>query len=129
MCQPRNIANLEICIFLHLVLQKAVIKTDWKKSIQPLLRKYKNKAHPLQYANDYQLLVMVVLSARSSDAYINQISAPLFTEYPDFKSIIAKPDGLYPLIKGVPGGRKKAEWLINTAGLLMNAKILAACRN
>ena len=99
------------------------IKTDWKKSIQPLLRKYKNKAHPLQYANDYQLLVMVVLSARSSDAYINQISAPLFTEYPDFKSIVAKPDGLYPLIKGVPGGRKKAEWLINTAGLLLNAKI------
>lgn len=99
------------------------IKTDWKKSIQPLLRKYKNKEHPLRYANNYQLLVMVVLSARSSDAYINQLSVPLFAEYPDFKSIITKPDGLYPLIKGVPGGRKKAEWLIHTAGLLSNSKI------
>ncbi|MBX7109891.1 MAG: endonuclease III [Chitinophagales bacterium] len=94
------------------------IKTDWKKAINPLLRKYKTRKHPLNYANEYQLLVMVVLSARSSDAYINQIAPALFEHYPDFPSIVAKPDDLYSLIKGVPGGRKKAEWIINAAAEL-----------
>ncbi|MBK9730026.1 MAG: endonuclease III [Chitinophagaceae bacterium] len=96
--------------------------TDWKKAIKPLIRKYKNKKHPLDYRNDYQLLVMVVLSARSSDAYINQIAPALFGAYPDFKSIAAKPEGLYPLIKGVPGGRKKAEWIIGIAKEIKSGK-------
>lgn len=99
------------------------IKTDWKTALQPLIRKYKNKKHPLDYKNEYQLLTMVVLSARSSDAYINQIAPALFTAYPDFQSMVANPDMLEVIIKGVPGGRKKAQWLVGIAGRLLNKKI------
>ena len=98
-------------------------KKDWNKLIQPLLRKYKNKKHPLNYQNVYQLMVMVVLSARSSDAYINQIAPALFNAYPDFRTIASDPDGLYPFIKGVPGGLKKSEWLISIANQLKENKV------
>lgn len=37
--------------------------TDWAKALKPLIAKYKDKKHPLEYQNLYQLLVMVVLSA------------------------------------------------------------------
>lgn len=98
-------------------------KKDWNKLIQPLLRKYKHKKHPLNYQNEYQLLVMVVLSARSSDAYINQIAPALFDAYPDFSTIVSDPAGLYPFVKGVPGGLKKSEWIISIAKTLQGKTI------
>lgn len=36
---------------------------NWQKEIQPLIKKYKGKKHPLDYNNVYELLVSVVLSA------------------------------------------------------------------
>ena len=53
-------------------------KINWPEAIQPLLKKYKNKQHPLEYKNIYQLLVMVVLSAQDSDKNINQLAPALF---------------------------------------------------
>ena len=43
---------------------------NWAEAIQPLLKKYKDKQHPLEYKNIYQLVVMVVLSAQDSDRNI-----------------------------------------------------------
>lgn len=60
---------------------------DWGKAIQPLLKKYKGKKHPLDYENIYQLLVMVVLSAQDSDANINKIAPDFFAKYPDMKAL------------------------------------------
>ena len=57
-------------------------KTDWHKAIQPLLKKYKKTKHPLEYKNIYQLVVMVVLSARDSDKNINSVAPKLFESYP-----------------------------------------------
>ena len=52
------------------------IAIGWPKAIQPLLKKYKDTKHPLDYKNIYQLLVMVVLSAQDSDKNINNNIAP-----------------------------------------------------
>ncbi len=49
-------------------------KTNWSNAIKPLLKKYKNKKHPLDYGNIYQLVVMVVLSAQETDRNINQLA-------------------------------------------------------
>lgn len=62
-------------------------KTDWTKAIQPLLKKYKNKKHPLEYKSVYQLVVMVILSAQDSDRHINQLAPKLFESYPDMKAL------------------------------------------
>jgi endonuclease-3 len=59
---------------------------------------------------------MVILSARSQDVYINKISPELFSCFPDFKSLgLASTQDLLPFIKGVPGHKNKADWLIRSA--------------
>lgn len=44
---------------------------NWKEKLQPLLDKYIDKKHPLEYQNLYQLMIAVILSAQDSDANIN----------------------------------------------------------
>jgi endonuclease III len=91
-------------------------KLDWKKEIQPLIKKYKGKHHPLDYRNNYELLVVVVLSAQDSDRHINKISPELFKAFPDMKSLSkADAESLYPFVGKVRGFRKKTAWLLEIA--------------
>lgn len=60
---------------------------DWAIALRPLIEKYKEQQHPLDYKNIYQLLVMVVLSAQDSDAHINKIAPEFFQKYPDMKAL------------------------------------------
>jgi len=60
---------------------------DWATALRPLIEKYKEQQHPLDYKNIYQLLVMVVLSAQDSDAHINKIAPEFFQKYPDMKAL------------------------------------------
>lgn len=89
---------------------------DWTEALRPLLKKYRKKPHPLEHKNLYQLLVMVVLSAQSSDKLINAVAPDLFKAYPGMKKLsMAKPEDLFPFISKVRGFRKKAEWLVDIA--------------
>ena len=90
---------------------------NWQKEIQPLIKKYKDKQHPLEYHhNPYQLLVMVVLSAQDSDRNINKIAPELFTVFADMKAL-AKADEelLLSFIQKVRSPRKKTKWLLAIA--------------
>jgi endonuclease III len=98
-------------------------KIDWKEAIKPLLKKYKNKKHPLEARNVYEMLVLVVLSAQTTDNLINQISEKLFEAFPDMQALAkADPDMLYPYISKVRGFGKKAEWLVKIAKELKTNK-------
>lgn len=89
---------------------------DWNKELKPLFRKYAGRKHPLEYKNLYQLLVMVILSARDSDRNINSRAPALFRKFPSIKKLArANPEDLYPFISGVTNYRNKAQWLTNTA--------------
>jgi endonuclease-3 len=91
-------------------------KVDWAEAIKPLIKKYKNKKHPLEYGNIYELLVMVVLSAQDSDKHINQLAPAFFAEYPNMEALSkATPDSLFPLIRSVRNFGNKTEWLIGIA--------------
>jgi endonuclease-3 len=91
-------------------------KIDWPKAIRPLLKKYKNTKHPLEYKSIYQLLVMVVLSAQDSDKNINTIAPKLFEAFPDMKALSgATEKTLFPLISKVRNFRNKAQWIIELA--------------
>ena len=61
---------------------------NWQEAIQALLKKYKDKQHPLEYKNIYQLVVMVVLSAQDSDRNINKLAPELFKAFPDMKALV-----------------------------------------
>lgn len=91
-------------------------KVDWARAIKPLIKKYKGKQHPLDYKNIYQLLVMVILSARDSDKNINALAPALFKAFPNMKSLSkATPEMLYPYISKVRSFAKKADWIIEIA--------------
>lgn len=96
---------------------------DWKKEIQPLLKKYKGKKHPLDYRNTYELVVMVVLSAQDSDAHINKLAPEFFKAFPDMKAL-SKADGaaLLPFIGKVRNFGNKTKWLLEMASTIKEDK-------
>jgi endonuclease-3 len=96
---------------------------DWYPHLRPLFKKYGKRKHPLEYKNNYQLLVMVVLSAQTTDVMVNKLAPQLFKKYSSLTHLAsAKPEDLYPFIKSVRGFRKKADWLVRIAHTLVDRK-------
>ncbi|MFM8911695.1 MAG: endonuclease III domain-containing protein [Flammeovirgaceae bacterium] len=97
--------------------------TQWKKAIQPLLKKYKGKKHPLEYNNFYELLIMVVLSAQDSDRHINKLAPDFFVTFPDMKSLAkADAESLQQQIITVRNFRNKTKWLMAIAAQIKDNK-------
>ena len=91
-------------------------KINWPEAIKPLLKKYRAIKHPLEYKNNYQLLVMVVLSAQDSDKHINQLAPELFKAFPDMQSLAkATPELLFPYVGKIRKHKDKSDWLIGIA--------------
>lgn len=96
---------------------------NWPEAIKPLLKKYKDKKHPLEYKNVYQLLVMVVLSAQDSDKHINQIAPKLFEAFPSMEALSkATEDSLAPYVAGVRNGASKIKWLLELSQTIKKDK-------
>ena len=96
---------------------------NWPKAFQPLIDKYKETRHPLDYQNIYQLLVMVVLSAQASDKQINDLAPALFKAFPDMHAF-QKADAsmLFPLISKVRNFGNKTKWLLSLAAIVKEDK-------
>lgn len=89
---------------------------NWSEKLKPLIEKYKGKKHPLEYKNNYQLLVMVILSAQDSDANINKIAPTLFEIFPNIESLaVSNVEALIPHISKVRNFGTKANWIIEIA--------------
>ena len=100
---------------------------NWNKEIQPLLKKYKGKKHPLDYNSNYELLVAVVLSAQDSDRHINQLAPEFFKAFPDMKALAkAEPESLFPLISKVRNFGNKTKWLLALAQKIKQDKNIPA---
>ena len=96
---------------------------NWQKEIQPLIKKYKGKKHPLDYNSTYELVVMVVLSAQDSDRHINQLAPVLFAALPNMKALSkANAELLYPFIGKVRNFGNKTKWLLELASLIKEDK-------
>ena len=91
-------------------------KINWPEAIKPLLKKYKGKKHPLDYKNNYQLLVGVILSAQDSDKHINQLAPELFKAFPNMEALSrATSETLFPFIGKVRNFGNKTKWLLELA--------------
>ncbi|MGX5818661.1 endonuclease III domain-containing protein [Chitinophaga lutea] len=92
---------------------------NWPKAIEPLIKKYKDFKHPLDYKNTYQLLVMVVLSAQDSDKHINKVAPEIFEKYPNMTALSkATPDDLLEALRGIRNFANKSKWLLEIAHLV-----------
>ena len=81
---------------------------NWAKKSKSLLEKYKDKKHPLEYKNLYQLIVMVVLSAQDSDANINKIAPTLFEAFPNMETLsVSNVEALIPYISKLEISKQK----------------------
>lgn len=97
--------------------------TNWTEALKPLIEKYKNKKHPLDYNNLYELMVMVILSAQDSDANINKVAPPLFQAFPNLKALAATSvEELIPHLTKVRNFNTKTNWLIEIAQTLKTDK-------
>jgi endonuclease III len=96
---------------------------NWQKEIQPLIKKYKGKKHPLNYTNSYELLVAVVLSAQDSDRNINKLAPELFKVFPDMKALSqANAESIYPFVSKIRNNRNKTKWLLELSGQIKEDK-------
>jgi endonuclease-3 len=96
---------------------------NWSKAFQPLIELYKDKKHPLDYENTYQLIVMVVLSAQDSDKHINQVAIEFFKEFSDFKTLaLATEENLLRHLNAVRNFGNKIKWLLAIANDLKEYK-------
>ena len=102
---------------------KKVAKVNWNEALLPLIKKYKGKKHPLEYKSIYELLVMVVLSAQTTDILVNSVAPKFFESYPNMESLSrACVDDLIPLISKVRNFRNKGNWIINIASQIKHDK-------
>ena len=74
----------------------------------------------LNYSTPFELLVAVILSAQCTDKRINQITPPLFRDYPTPEAMAqATPDIIYKYIRSVSYPNNKAKHLVGMAQMLM----------
>ncbi|MBL0048260.1 MAG: endonuclease III [Bacteroidetes bacterium] len=99
------------------------MKTNWNVAVAPLLKEYAKRKHPLEYNSIYELIVMVVLSAQSTDKIVNTIAPQLFQAFPNMEALSrCDVETLIPYITKVRNFRNKANWLIKIAGQVKQDK-------
>ncbi len=92
-------------------------------ALNELIAKYKNQKHPLNYHSIYELMIMVILSAQTTDDLINDVTPEFFKKYPNFKSLAkANHDDLVPYLSKVRNFSKKATWILEIAQLIKDDK-------
>jgi endonuclease-3 len=74
----------------------------------------------LHFANTYQLLVAVMLSAQCTDKRVNMVTPALFEAFPTVKSLAkSTSDEVFQYIKSVSYPNSKAKHLVDTAKMLI----------
>lgn len=81
---------------------------------------YKDPRTELEYANPYQLLVAVVLSAQCTDVRVNLTTPALFKRYPNPEALAqANHDELFALIKSISYPNNKTKHLLGLGKMLV----------
>jgi len=92
------------------------MEQNWMEWLEPLIKQYANRKHPLDYKSRYQLLVMVILSAQDSDKHINELAPAFFEAYLTIADLaLAQPDDLHRYIGTVRNFGNKSNWLVKLA--------------
>jgi len=95
------------------------MEQNWLEYLDPLMKKYDKRKHPLDYKNRYQLLVMVILSAQDSDKHVNEVAPGFFEAYPSINSLAkAIPDDFFRYLNTVRNFGNKSEWLTKLAEMI-----------
>jgi endonuclease-3 len=98
-----------------------ITQTQIEEIKKRLLERYKDAKTELNYTNDYQLLVSIILSAQCTDKRVNMITPALFKKFPTTKELSkAKLEEVKELIKSCNFYNNKAKNLIEMAKKVEN---------
>jgi len=85
------------------------------------LEHYKGSKTELNYNNDYELLIAIILSAQCTDKRVNMITPELFKKYPDIESLAnADIEDVKEIIKSCSFFNNKAKNIIEMAKKVKN---------
>jgi endonuclease III len=74
----------------------------------------------LEFGNEFELLVAVILSAQCTDKRVNMTMPELMEAFPDAKAMAkAEPEDIFPYIKSISYPNNKAKHLANMARMLV----------
>ena len=94
--------------------------TAVQKTILRKLRDlYPNPRPELHFANPYETLIAVMLSAQSTDVQVNKATPALFERYPTVEALAAaRVEDVFPLVKSC-GFKSKATHIVEACRLMM----------
>ena len=90
-----------------------------EKIVDILQRLYPDPRSELNFSNEYQLVVAVVLSAQCTDKKVNQVTPILFERYPNFVALMrARLESVEDIIRPINYYKTKAKNLIALSKLV-----------
>ena len=101
---------------------KKATKQDIEIIKQAFLEHYKEAVTELNYKNDYELLIAIILSAQCTDKRVNIITPALFEKYPSVKELaVADLGDVKELLKSCSFLNNKAQNIVKMAqSVVMN---------
>ena len=88
--------------------------------IEYLCELFPNPKCELNYDNDYQLLIAIVLSAQTTDKNVNRVTSVLFKKYNNLEKLSsASVNELYSILRPI-GFKKKSEYVKEISTILLN---------
>ena len=100
---------------------KKLTKKELQKIKEFFIKNYSNAKTELNYRNDYELLIAIILSAQCTDKRVNIITPALFEKYPSvFDLAKAKIEDIKELIKTCSFFNNKAKNLLSMAKKIVN---------
>lgn len=91
-----------------------------KEVAKRLQAEYPNPKTELDFDNERELVLAVMLSAQTTDKKVNEITKKLFKEYPSWEVLAkASPEEVQETIYGVNYHKTKAERLVKTANKIL----------
>lgn len=99
---------------------KKATKDDINIIKEAFIEHYSDVVTELNYKNDYELLIAIILSAQCTDKRVNIITPALFEKYPSVKELsVAKLDDVKRLINSCSFFNNKAQNIIKMAQSVM----------
>ncbi|RMD46405.1 MAG: endonuclease III [Aquificota bacterium] len=90
-----------------------------KEVITKLKKHFPEAKTELNFKNPFELLIVVLLSAQTTDVKVNEVSPKLFEKYPDPEKLSkADIEDLYEILKPINYYRKKAKFIKEAAQII-----------
>lgn len=95
------------------------IKERYKEVLERFEQAMPNPATELEYADAFQLLIAVILSAQCTDKRVNMVTPALFERFPTASALAeASEDEVYGFIRSVTYPNQKTKSLIRAAKMI-----------